>query len=164
MNVCVEMLVRCAHAEFEMGIDALLIGEGGAGAKMLSPSMYESQLEGVHKRMIDAIQGPTIMHICGDITPRLDALSRIGLTCFNFDWAIEPRVMKRVSAGKFTIMGNLSTTDLLRAAPMVIEEQVFDCLEAGVDIIAPGCAVSPQCPSANFQAMAGAIRKWADGR
>lgn len=164
MDTCVDILVKCANAQFDAGIDALAIGEGGAGANMMSPAMYEEFLLEVHRRMIDQVHGPTIMHICGDITPRLQSLSRIGLTCFNFDWAIAPKVMKDASADKFRIMGNVNTTDLLRAAPEVIETQVVECLEAGVDIISPGCAVSPQCPNANFQAMAAAVERWAAGR
>ena len=95
-----------------------------------------------------------------DITPRLDALGRIGLTCFNFDWAIKPGVMKRAAAGKFSIMGNVNTGDLLSGAPEQIERQVFDALDAGVDIISPGCAVSPKCPTSNLLAMKHAVEKW----
>jgi len=100
------------------------------------------------------------MHICGDITPRLDFLARTGLTCFNFDSAISPARMKRVSAGKFAIMGNVNTTDLLMASPEEIARQVTENLEAGVDIISPGCAISPKCPNANLREMASAIKRW----
>jgi len=156
----VEVLVACANAQFQAGVDALAIGEGGAGGNMLSPRMHDAFLAGVHRRMIDQIDGPTIMHICGDVTPRLEALAQVGLTCFNFDWAIEPGLMKQVSAGRFTIMGNVNTTDLLMAQPEEIRRQVVRCLEAGVDVISPGCAISPACPNANLLAMAEAIERW----
>jgi len=162
LEVSSEILVRCANAQFEVGIDALAIGEGGAGASMLSPLMYEELLADIHRRMIARIQGPTIMHICGDITPRLDSLAQVGFTVFNFDWAIDPRLMKKKAAGLFRIMGNINTTDLLQASPEVIEAQVFRSLEAGTDMISPGCAISPRCPSRNLRAMAAAIRKWFD--
>jgi [methyl-Co(III) methanol-specific corrinoid protein]:coenzyme M methyltransferase len=155
-----DVLVMCANAQFDEGIDALAIGEGGAGANMMSPQMYEEILLDVHRRMIERIQGPTIMHICGDITPRLESLARIGLTCFNFDWEIEPSRMKEASRGKFQIMGNVNTTDLLRAQPEVIEEQVVENIKAEVDIISPGCAISPECPNRNLRAMPAAVRKY----
>lgn len=160
LDICVEILVRCANAQFQEGIDALAIGEGGAGANMLSPEMYCDLLLDVHRRMIGRIQGPTIMHICGDVTPRLDYLGRVGLRCFSFDWAVKPRLMKEKSAGCFTVMGNINTTDLLTGSPGDIEAQVFGNLEAGVDIIGPGCAISPKCPSENIRAMSAAILKW----
>lgn len=100
------------------------------------------------------------MHICGDITPRLDSLRQIGLHCFNFDWAIAPQLMKEQSAGSFTIMGNVNTTDLLTGSPQEIKKQVFENLAAGVDIISPGCAISPCCPSENIRAMSEAIHTW----
>ena len=159
VDVSIGVLVTCANAQFDAGADAIAIGEGGAGANMMSPQMYEDLLLEPHQRMIGQIQGPTIMHMCGDITPRLDALGRLGLTCFNFDWDIDPAAMRRASAGKFSIMGNVNTTDLMRAGPDAIEAQVGQCRSAGVDIISPGCAVSPECPNANFQAMARAAGK-----
>ena len=160
LDVAVDVLVTCANAQFEAGADAIAIGEGGAGGNMLSPRMHERLLLPVHRRMLEEIQGPTIMHICGDITPRLPSLAQIGLTCFNFDWEIRPKVMKDAAEGKFRIMGNVNTTDLLMADPAEIEEQVIENLEAGVDIISPGCAVSPKCPNANLRAMAEAIGRW----
>lgn len=160
IGVATDILIECANAQFDEGIDALAIGEGGAGGNVMSPSMHEKFLLESHRRMVERIKGPTIMHICGDITPRLHLISAIGLTCFNFDWAIKPRVMKELSKGKFKIMGNINTTDLRVSKPYVIEKQVIECLEAGVDIISPGCAISPECPNSNLKAMSKAIEKW----
>ena len=78
----------------------------------------------------------------------------------NFVAKNAPLFHKRVSEGKFAIMGNVNTTDLLMASPAEIARQVIVNLEAGVDIISPGCAISPQCPNANLQEMARAIRRW----
>jgi len=160
LDVSADVLVCCANAEFEAGADAVAIGEGGAGANMMSPEMYDDLLAEVHRRMLARIEGPTIMHICGDITPRLSALKTIGLTCFNFDWDIKPTVMKETAADEFRIMGNVNTTDLMMADPAEIERQVVENLQAGVDIISPGCAISPKCPNANLRAMHDAIVNW----
>ncbi|MDK1031980.1 MAG: uroporphyrinogen decarboxylase family protein, partial [Planctomycetia bacterium] len=164
IDTCVEVLVRCANAEFEAGADAVAVGEGGAGANMVSPKMHKEFLLEAHKRMAAEIDGPLIMHICGDITPRLPLLAETGLACFNFDWDINPKSMKDAAAGAFAIMGNINTTDLLRGKPADIERQVFENLDAGVDIISPGCAISPTCPNRNLVAMADAIKKWHEER
>ena len=163
LRVCVEILVVCANAQFEIGIDALAIGEGGAGANMLSPQMYEKQLLPWHQDMISRIHGPTIMHICGDVTARLPMFKHTAITCFNFDWAIAPGEMVRQAAGAFRVMGNISTTDLLRGTPADIERQVIENLEAGVDIISPGCAISPKCPNANLRALADSVARYSGG-
>jgi [methyl-Co(III) methanol-specific corrinoid protein]:coenzyme M methyltransferase len=160
LEVAVTVLVRCTNAQFAAGADAVAIGEGGAGGNMLSPDMHRRFLLDAHRRLISQIEGPTIMHICGDITPRLDSLAQIGLRCFNFDWDIEPTLMRQVSRDAFTIMGNVNTTDLLRASPAEIERQVRRNLEAGVDIISPGCAISPLCPNENLLAMRRAIDRF----
>lgn len=159
LEVAADILIMCANAQFQAGADALAIGEGGAGGNMLSPESHKRFLLGVHKTMIREISGPTIMHICGDITSRLHLLTQIGLTCFNFDWSIKPKVMKTFSEDKFRIMGNINTTTLLKGSPEEIERQTIENLEAGVDIISPGCAVSPECPNRNFQVIAKTIEK-----
>jgi len=157
IDVCVDVLVRCADAQFEAGADAISIGEGGAGANMLSPAMYEQFLMPVHRRMIERIGGPTIMHICGDVTARLHLLRQTGMTCFNFDWAVSPKTMVAAAAGEYSVMGNVNTADLLGGTPEEIKRQTIENIEAGVDIISPGCATSPKCPNGNLRAMAEVI-------
>ena len=163
LEVSVEVLVACANAQFELGIDALAIGEGGAGANLLSPQMYEQQLLPYHQDMISRIDGPTIMHICGDVTPRLDMFKRTGMACFNFDWAVAPEAIVQRAGGTYRVMGNVSTTDLLRGTPADIERQVIRNIEAGVDIVSPGCAISPKCPNANLRALRDAVARHAAG-
>lgn len=164
LQVSVEILVACANAQLELGIDALAIGEGGAGANLLSPQMYEQQLLPYHQDMIKRIDGPTIMHICGDVTPRVDMFKRTAMTCFNFDWAIAPEVIVKHADGAYRVMGNVNTTDLLRGTPDDIEQQVIRNIDAGVDIISPGCAISPKCPNANLRALCDAVVRHAPKR
>ncbi len=160
LEIATEILIRCGNAQFKAGADALALGEGGAGGNMLSPQMHKNFLLDTHKRLIKNIKGPTIMHICGDITQRLDLIAETGITCFNFDWAIKPKIMKKISNGKFKIMGNVNTTDLLMANPEEIERQVIENLQAGVDIISPGCATSPECPNKNLIQISKTIKKY----
>jgi [methyl-Co(III) methanol-specific corrinoid protein]:coenzyme M methyltransferase len=109
--------------------------------------------------MISRIKGPTIMHICGDVTARLAMFKQTRMTCFNFDWAIAPETIVREAAGAYRVMGNINTTDLLNGTPAEIERQVLENLRAGVDIISPGCAISPKCPNANLLAITEAVGK-----
>jgi MtaA/CmuA family methyltransferase len=163
LETCVQGLIRYANAQLAAGADAISIGEGGAGSNMISPRLHRRHLLPVHRTLIAGIQGPTILHICGDITPRLDALRETGLDWFNFDAAIEPKRMVTAAEGAFGLMGNVDTTDLLLGTPEEIGQQVRRCLEAGVGIISPGCAVSPNCPPANLRAMSEAVVRWAEG-
>lgn len=163
LTVSVEILVACAQAQLELGIDALSIGEGGAGANMLSPQMYEQRLLAHHQEMIRRINAPTIMHICGDVTARLEMFKQTGMSCFNFDWAIPPELIVEQAGGAFRVMGNVNTTDLLHGSPRNVQKQVLHCLEAGVDIISPGCAISPKCSNANLRALSETVIEHAAG-
>ena len=160
VDLCAGMLADFANGQIRAGADAICIGEGGAGANMLSPAQHDFLLTAAHRTMAGRIEGPTIMHICGDIRPRLELLGQSGISCFHFDWEIEPKMMKRISAGKFLIAGNINTSDLLLADPEAIAKQTADNLEAGTDIISPGCAVSPKCPNRNFAIIGKTIKTW----
>jgi [methyl-Co(III) methanol-specific corrinoid protein]:coenzyme M methyltransferase len=48
----------------------------------------------------------------------------------------------------------------LNGSETEIERQVIENLQAGVNIISPGCAISPSCPNRNLLAMARAIERF----
>lgn len=152
LEATIDLLADYGNAQFAEGADAIIIGEGGAGAQMVSPDMYEAMLLDVHQRLVRRLQGPAILHMCGDVRPRLAMLARTGIACFNFDWAVPPREMVEQARG-YTVMGNISTGDLLNAEPDVIARQVVECVESGVHIISPGCAVSPRCSVRNLRVL-----------
>lgn len=52
------------------------------------------------------------------------------------------------------------TTDRMLGQPAELERQVFEDLDAGVDIISPGCAISPLCPNVNLRTLVDAVIKW----
>lgn len=160
MAVSVQALAESANAQLDAGADAIVIGEGGAGAAMVSPELYDVFIREPHRQMCARIGGPAVMHMCGDISPRLDALRQVGFTCFNFDWAIAPSKMKAASRGAFTLIGNVNTAHLLEGPEEEVERQVHENLEAGIGIISPGCAISPRCPNAHLLAMRRAIDTW----
>lgn len=157
LDLSTGLLIDSGNRQFDVGIDALVVGEGGAGASMLSPDMYANMLAPYHKRLIQGLCGPAVMHMCGNMLPRLHQLADIGFACFNFDSAVPPATMVAAAAGAFTVMGNINTGDLLNGAPDEIRRQVRENIAAGVHIISPGCAVSPMCPIENLLAMREAI-------
>ena len=67
--------------------------------------------------------------------------------------------MVEAAGGGFTVMGNINTTTLRNGPAAEIERQVGEIIDAGVHVISPGCAVSPECPNAHLRAMADAIRR-----
>jgi [methyl-Co(III) methanol-specific corrinoid protein]:coenzyme M methyltransferase len=73
---------------------------------------------------------------------------------------ISPPVMKERSEDWFAIMGNVNPATLLGGGHAEIGSEVIANLEAGVDIISPGCAVSPECPNANLAFMASTVKTW----
>lgn len=162
LEAATNVVLMFGEAQFDLGIDALAIGEGGAGAQMLSPTMYRELLFPWHDMLLQELSGPAVLHICGDITPRIDSLRSLPLACFNFDWAIAPDQMISAAGDRMSVMGNVSTSALLTGPPEEIERQVRENLGAGVHIISPGCAISPRCPNAHLLSLSRAIDRWVE--
>ncbi|MDG6244933.1 MAG: uroporphyrinogen decarboxylase family protein [Methanolobus sp.] len=52
------------------------------------------------------------------------------------------------------LAGNISTSQTLYSkSPEDVRNEAFNCLKAGIDILAPGCGIAPETPLKNLHAM-----------
>ena len=66
-------------------------------------------------------------------------------------------------AGKIRLVGNINNpTTLYARGPAEVREEVFKCLDAGVQMIAPECAVPLATKPENLIAIPRAVREWCD--
>ena len=57
------------------------------------------------------------------------------------------------------LIGGIETLALSLSNPEEIKNMAFRTLKEGIDILAPGCAIPPNSPSANVKAMVEAARE-----
>jgi [methyl-Co(III) methanol-specific corrinoid protein]:coenzyme M methyltransferase len=126
-----------------------------ATGDLVAPEMYRDFLWPLHKELAKSIPGPVILHICGDTLDRIPWISRSGLACFHFESKV-PAAKARWAAGdRIALMGNINNPKtLLHGTPEDVEAEVETALNAGVEIIAPECAVPLTTPTENLQAVA----------
>ncbi len=161
-----EVAVVFAAAQFEAGADAMTLADHATG-DLVSGKMYEDFLQPVHCELARRIDGPIILHICGDTADRLGAISRTGFECFHFDSkvpAARAREIVRAEGlrddGRFriTLMGNINNPEtLLRGSPDDVRREVEECLRQDIEIIGPECAVPLTTPTENLQAITEAV-------
>jgi [methyl-Co(III) methanol-specific corrinoid protein]:coenzyme M methyltransferase len=71
------------------------------------------------------------------------------------DQSMDMRWVKRTLGRRTAAVGNVSPTNtLLFRSPEYVIEECKECIEAGTDILAPGCGFAPETPLANMKAMA----------
>jgi MtaA/CmuA family methyltransferase len=151
-----EFLIEFAQAYIEQGVNALFIAEPTASSTMISPKMFRKYVLPRLQKLTHALGVPTILHICGDTNPIIDAMGEAGSDILSLDQCMDlsesrKRVPETVLAGnvdpvKSLLLGNIE----------MVKKDALNCLEmAGTHrfILLPGCAVPPTAPAKNLKAM-----------
>ncbi len=153
LDIYKEVTITFANAQLQAGADAIVLPDHATG-DLVSPKTYVELLVPVHKEMLKRIGGPTILHICGDCSDRLDIFAEEDYDAYHFEWQIDAREAVRIINGRISLIGNIDNTQtLLRGTPEDAYKQARYAIEAGVDILAPECAIPLQTPIANLKAL-----------
>ena len=147
-----------AREQFEAGADAVTLADHATG-DLVSPAMYRDFLWPLHMELAGAIRGPVILHICGNTLDRIPWISRSGMACFHFESRVSPAKARWAAGERIALMGNINNpVTLIGGSPDDVAREVEECLLAGIEIIAPECAVPLTTPTLNLQALPQAAR------
>jgi MtaA/CmuA family methyltransferase len=153
LEVLKEVTVLFAKAQFQAGADVVVLADHATG-DLVSPQTYGRFLLPVHQELVQRIGGPLILHICGNCGDRLRMFVEAGFDGYHFEWQVDAREAVRVVNGEMSLVGNINNANtLLRGTPEDVRQQVRYGVAAGVDIIAPECAVPMQTPLRNLRAI-----------
>jgi len=152
--------LRFAAAQAGAGADCLLLGDH-VSADMCSPDMYHDFLAPIHAELSEKISIPLILHTCGRTADRIKYIRETGIPCFHYDTqAGTPSEVRGLAGTKLSLMGGLNNPDLLRlGTEEQITQAVQEAFSAGIDIIAPECAVPLDTPCANLKSAGQAVLK-----
>jgi len=163
LEVLKEVTVLFAKAQFQAGADVVVLADHATG-DLVSPKTYAQFLLPVHKELVHRIGGPLILHICGNCADRLRMFVEAGFDGYHFEWQVDAREAVKVVNREMSLVGNVNNpTALLRGTPEDVHQQVRYSVQAGVDIIAPECAVPLQTPLRNLRAIVEAAQEGYNG-
>jgi [methyl-Co(III) methanol-specific corrinoid protein]:coenzyme M methyltransferase len=138
----------------EAGADVVLVADPSASSNLISPKTFREFVKPVISRTVEAIGGITFLHICGNANPILSEMAETGVNSISIDENVDIRKAKAILGERVKIAGNISTTNtLLLKKPEDVRETCRQALEAGVDILAPGCGIAPRTPNVNLKAL-----------
>lgn len=162
METCTELCIEYANAIFDRGADALSMPDGGIlGSRMMPPSVLEDPVKPFYKRLCKKVNGPVILHICGDVGDSLKTLSECGFEAISIEEKVSIKAAKEAIGDRARLIGNVSPSrTLLFRTPDAVKAEAKECLSAGVDILAPGCGIAPRTPLANIRALVEARDEW----
>jgi [methyl-Co(III) methanol-specific corrinoid protein]:coenzyme M methyltransferase len=154
-----EVTISFAKAQLRAGADVVVIADHATG-DLVSPKTYQDFLLPVHQEIIEQIGGPTVLHICGNCSDRLRLFVEAGFDGYHFEWQVDAKKAVQAVNHEMSLIGNIDNKNVLfGGSPEDVYKQARYSIEAGVDILAPECAVPLQTPIANLKAIVEAARQ-----
>lgn len=142
-----------ARAQIEAGADAILWGDHATGF-LIRATMYRDFLLPLHKELVPQVPAPVILHCCGPTLDRMQYFRQAGFAAFHFESAVPAEKAVEEAAGMMRLAGNINNpVTLLSRGPEEARAEAQRAIDAGVDIIAPECAVPLGTPNRNLQAI-----------
>jgi MtaA/CmuA family methyltransferase len=153
----VEMELRFARYQVEMGAD--LIGVGDAAASLVGPKFYNEFVWPYEQKLVSALHAEGIktrLHICGNTRKILEGMGRLRCSMVDLDWLSPMSEGREIMGPQQVLLGNLDPVRVLKeGTPESVYEAVGDCHRQAGDrfIVGPGCEVPRGTPPANLLAM-----------
>lgn len=154
-------IVAIAGELKEAGADYITVREMGAPADVISPRMFSSMVLGPLTEAINGIEGPTILHICGNTNPIVEFMAETGADAISVDQKNDVPAARERLGTEAVLLGNVDPYNVLvKGTPADIESAVKAVIDAGVNGVVPGCDIWPDIPKENMTAFVESTKKY----
>jgi len=153
---CIDACVICANAYLHAGADAVVIADASSSPEMIGPDAFRQIIKPALTRFNKSINGHSIVHICGEVDSIIPDILECGFSAISVEENVKDLEYVIASSHRenTAVIGNISTSDTLyRKTPEDVRKEAFQCLDANIDILAPGCGLAPETPLRNLHAM-----------
>jgi [methyl-Co(III) methanol-specific corrinoid protein]:coenzyme M methyltransferase len=155
-----DLTIDYGIAQIEAGADAVTLPDHATG-DLVSGEYYERYLRDLHKEFAERIPGHIILHICGRTVDRMEAIAQTGMSAFHYDSKNRPQESMDVVKDRISLVGNINNPQtLFSRGPAEVREEVYENLEAGVQMVGPECAIPLQTAIENLKEIPRAVRDW----
>ena len=155
-----EISVLFGQAQIDAGADALTFPDHATG-DLVSGEYYRKFLLEIHQEMVERLKVPLILHVCGNTLDRMDYIAQNGMAAFHFDSKNDPQKAADIVDGRIALVGNINNPETLYArGPEEVRAEVYRCLDAGVNMIAPECAIPLATKLENLLEIPRAVKQW----
>jgi MtaA/CmuA family methyltransferase len=149
-------LMEFGHTLIEDGANVLFIPEPTSSSSMISPTMFRRFVLPRLQRLIQGLNVPCILHICGDTLPILDAMGEAGASVLSLDQCMDLSESRQIVPGG-VLGGNVDPINsLLMGTQEQVAHNTLQCLRSGGTsrfILMSGCGVPPNTSIGNLKTM-----------
>ncbi|HEX9061469.1 MAG TPA: uroporphyrinogen decarboxylase family protein [Clostridia bacterium] len=144
------------------------IADPSASGDVISKKHYEKFALPYLKKVVDGIKEldkPVMLHICGDITDRLDLVASSGIDSLSIDTKVDLGKALEIAGDKISIAGNVDPVDILEFGTQEeVYEATVSCLKKGACkrgfILFPGCDPAGGVPLKNIKTFVDTAHSW----
>jgi [methyl-Co(III) methanol-specific corrinoid protein]:coenzyme M methyltransferase len=121
---------------------------------LLQIGMGETEKVIKHQEITAQIEGPLILHVCGDCSDRLEYFAQSGVDAYHMEWQVDAKMAVEKVGTLMSLVGNVNNPQVLyQGTPEDVHKQVRYAVEAGINIIGPECAIPLSTPIENLRAI-----------
>ena len=156
LDFCFTLELKFALAQVAEGAE--IIGIGDAAASLIGPGLYLEYAFDYEKRMTEAIHaaGAKVkLHVCGNINPLLEHITRTGVDILDCDHMVDMARAGALMRGKGCVCGNFDPVSVaLFGTPEDVRRAAVRCGRLCENsIVAAGCEIPPDTNPANLLAV-----------
>ncbi|MDQ2691625.1 MAG: hypothetical protein M3Y68_06310 [Chloroflexota bacterium] len=148
-----DLLARVGQVYRNAGADFITVHDMGGSPGFIGPSKYESFVYPAEKHLIEQLQKPCVLSVCGDTNKSVHLLAQTGADAISVDQLNDLAETRKVLVDTL-LFGNIDpVTTLWQGTEPEIQAAARKAKEAGADAIWPGCDLVPQTSLENVRAL-----------
>jgi [methyl-Co(III) methanol-specific corrinoid protein]:coenzyme M methyltransferase len=159
LKILTEYTIAFAREQVKAGADVISLPDHATG-DLVGPKMYREYLPHLHKEISYRIGAPSILHICGNTLNRIEDITTSNWDCFHYDTKTDVVKAKQIIGRRMSLIGGINDPQtLFQGTPEDVKREARYAVEAGVEILAPECAIPTSTPIENLKAIVEAARE-----
>ena len=161
MDKMTDLVIQVAKHYESLGVDYMNIREMGTGSDLLSPKVWKTLIGPNLKKIFDAVEIPTINHICGSTDLIIEMMNECGADAISVDQKNNMAESREKLGDDVLILGNFDPYGTLVTGELEdVEPVIKKCIDDGADAVWPGCDIWPDAKKENVEAFAKTVKEY----
>lgn len=136
------------------GADIITMAEGLISPDVMDPNTFDELGKNYLDCLTSVKDSYSVLHTCGDVSAILGKMESVGASAISIESAVDPYFAAASVKNETVLVGNIGTIfPLMLGTPEDVRLDAAKCINAGFDIIAPGCGVPLSTPDENLEAL-----------
>jgi [methyl-Co(III) methanol-specific corrinoid protein]:coenzyme M methyltransferase len=161
MDKMTDLVIKVAKHYQDLGVDYMNIREMGTGSDLLSPKVWKTLIGPHLEKIFDAIEIPTINHICGSTDLIIEMMNECGADAISVDQKNNLPESRKKLGDDVLILGNFDPYGTLVTGELAeVEPAIKKCIDEGADAVWPGCDIWPDAKKENVETFVKTVKEY----